>query len=82
MFIIFHTIFNGIICSSYGMCSVESNDEMKFTNWEINIFSLEGECVSIDTSSGQWKAIGCNELRAVVCQKGNYVLKTPFSDFV
>ena len=56
------------------MCSAESIEEIKYTNWNDEIFSREGECIVIEKSSGKWKALGCNERHAVVCRKGDCVL--------
>lgn len=53
------------------MFSVELIDEVKYTNWDSNVFSRDGQCISVGTSDGKWKAIGCIGLMTVVCQRGN-----------
>lgn len=63
------------------MCSADSNDEIKYTNWD-NVFATHGEFISIDAPNGKWKAVGHVETRGVVCQRGKYSMYLNFQSSI
>lgn len=52
--------------------SDDLGEEVKYSYWPYDPYSVDGECISIDAWNGRWRAANLTDKKKVVCQASEH----------